>query len=167
MERTSVDLELGPKFCRHVQLLLRRAALAQKCWLTSMAAAGAAEPSWLDSLIPSDASAGRYVYLVSFSRLLPETLVGAQGGLRSLDELTRAEAAEFVREAFDNPAVNETDGGRPRVRDTPLVRKVVPAAGEPPAVADDVTTDDADTVGDLPQLLDRSPTTCHPCSAGS
>ena len=102
-----------------------------KCWLTSMAAAGAAEPSWLDSLIPSEASAGRYVYLVSFSRLLPEMLVGAQGGLRSLDELTRAEVAEFVREAFDNPAVNETGGGKPRVRETPLVRKVMPAAGEP------------------------------------
>jgi len=96
--------------------------------LTNMAASSVEDRSWVEALNPSAPNARLKVYIVSFSRLLPETLVGAQGGLRSLDELTRAQVAEFVRESFENPAANETAGGRPRAREEPLVRKVVVAA---------------------------------------
>ena len=89
-----------------------------------MAAAGAVQQSWLDAVAASDVTVRNRVYLLSFSRLLPETLVGAQGGLRSLNTLTRRQLADFIREAFENPAESDR-GGRPRAREGPLVRKVV------------------------------------------
>ena len=85
----------------------------------------AEHPSWLEQATPADVDARLKVYLISFSRLLPETLVGAQGGLRSLDTLTRRQLAEFVKDAFESPAGSESGAGRPRERDGPLLRKVV------------------------------------------
>ena len=53
-----------------------------------------------------DEAAKRTVYLLTLSRLLPETLQAAEGALRSLEELTRQELtrqelAEAVKDSFE------------------------------------------------------------------
>ena len=90
-----------------------------------MAAVEAATPPpWLQALGKEVTDARCCVYLLSFSRLLPATLADAAGQLRSLDELTKAELADFVRDAFENPQYASA-AVRPRTRETPLVRKIV------------------------------------------
>ena len=92
-----------------------------------MAAAAAAAPpgdAWAQELQPLDVNARGHVYLLTLSRLLPQTLVGAQGGLRDLASVTKQQLAEIVVDAFNNPE-RGTRGGRPRERETNLVRKVV------------------------------------------
>ena len=84
-------------------------------------------PPWLETLGKEVANARCRVYLLSFSRLLPETLAAASGDLRSLDDLTRKELADLVKDAFEKPE-NSGAGGRPRTREMPLVRKVVVVA---------------------------------------
>ena len=92
-----------------------------------MAEAAAAAPpgdDWIGQLQPPDATARGRVYLLTLSRLLPETLAGAQGGLRDLAGVTKEQLAECILDAFDNP-LRDARGGRPRDRETRVVRKVV------------------------------------------
>jgi len=81
-------------------------------------------PPWLEELGKEVTSARCQVYLLSLSRLLPETLAAAAGSLRSFDNLTKAQLAEFVRDAFENPEYASA-AVRPRGREGPLVRKIV------------------------------------------
>ena len=90
-----------------------------------MAAGGAAQPSWLEGLGTEVSGARCRVYLLSFSRLLEETLAAAGGALRSLELLTKKDLVAFVHDAFDKPECVAGRPGRPRVRETPLVRKLV------------------------------------------
>lgn len=92
--------------------------------MAGAAAAGPPGDDWIGQLQPPDAAARGQVYLLTLSRLLPETLAGAQGGLRDLAGVTKEQLAECVADAFNNP---ERDGraGRPVERQTPIVRKVV------------------------------------------
>ena len=80
-------------------------------------------PPWLEHLGEEVPGARCQVYLLSFSRLLPDTLASSNGQLRSLDGLTKDELVDFVRDAFENP--ENAVAGRPRQREGPLVRKVV------------------------------------------
>jgi hypothetical protein len=84
-----------------------------------------AAQEWLKTLGNEVADAKCKVYLLTFSRLLEETLAGANNTLRHLDTLTRAELCECVRDAFEKPAPHTSGGGRPRGEDTPLVSKLV------------------------------------------
>ena len=79
---------------------------------------------WLESLGTEVTNARCQVYLLTFSRLLPETLQAAPGELRSLERLTRKQLVKFVRDAFETPEASAA-GGRPVQREGPLVRKVV------------------------------------------
>ena len=87
--------------------------------------AAAAEQEWLATVGEEVANHTCKVYLLSFSRLLPETLQAAAGELRSLEDLTKEQLCVFVRNAFESPAQNGGLGGRPRTDDTPLVQKLV------------------------------------------
>jgi len=80
---------------------------------------------WLETLGKEVANARCKVYLLTFSRLLEETLATTSETLRHLDELTRAELCECVRDAFENPAQHTFGGGRPRGEDSRLVCKLV------------------------------------------
>jgi hypothetical protein len=84
---------------------------------------------WFEGLGKEVTTARCQVYLLTFSRLLPETIEAATAGLRDLTNLTRQELAEFVRESFENPEGSAL-GGRPILRTEPLVRKVVVVAEE-------------------------------------
>ena len=86
-------------------------------------AAPAATADWLQELGEEVADARPRVYLVTFSRLLPETMA-AGGGLRDLAQLSRSDVLEAVRDSFEQP-VPTAAGGRPRQRQGPLVRKLV------------------------------------------
>ena len=75
-----------------------------KCWIASMAAVTPpSEAEWLESLGTEVTNARCKVYLLTFSRLLPETLQAMSGELRSLERLTRKQLVKFVRDAFENP----------------------------------------------------------------
>ena len=83
------------------------------------------EQEWLATVGEELPNHACKVYLLSFSRVLPETLQASAGELRSLEGLTRDQLCEFVRDSFANPAQNGALGGRPREEDTPLVLKLV------------------------------------------
>ena len=53
--------------------------------------APAPDEGWLLDIGKVDEAAKRTVYLLTLSRLLPETLQAAEGALRSSEELTRQE----------------------------------------------------------------------------
>ena len=92
--------------------------------MAEAAADGPPGDGWAQELQPLDGNARGMVYLLTLSRLLPQTLVGAQGGLRDLAGVTKQQLAEMVVDAFNNPE-RTARGGRPRERETSLVRKVV------------------------------------------
>jgi hypothetical protein len=79
----------------------------------------------LEDLGAEQVDATQMIYLVTSSRVLPG--VAAAGGYRDLATVTRAEFAEMIRDAFDNPVVLGSSGGRPRTTDSPMVLVVVVA----------------------------------------
>lgn len=66
----------------------------------------------VDGLGKEDAAARRTVYLVTVSRILPETLEATD--LRPIADVTREELAACIRDAFDNPERHVSGAGRPR-----------------------------------------------------
>ena len=66
--------------------------------------------------------AKRAVYMITISRVLPETLQAT--GLRDVTKMSRGEVQECVRDAFDNPMTTPS-GGAPRTRDAGIVDKIV------------------------------------------
>ena len=106
--------------------LKKRPAAAMKRPASAIApsAASALHPScsdvgadWLASLEPGDqedqAAHARTVYLVTFSRLLHDTL-DSSTHLRNPDSLSREEVKAAVIDALENPDANHVRGGRPR-----------------------------------------------------
>jgi hypothetical protein len=75
----------------------------------------------LAGLGEEDTAAKQLVYLVTISRVLPETLAATD--LVDVSGFSRATIAEYVRHAFNEPAVTSA-GGRPRTRDG-IVKKTV------------------------------------------
>ena len=85
-----------------------------------MAAPQEQAQEWLQSLGSEVADARGKVYLVTFARLLR---AGNDGQLRSIDGVSKEDIAGYVRDAVENPEV--LSAGKPRVREGPLVQKVV------------------------------------------
>ncbi len=78
----------------------------------------------LQELGEQDASKKVLVHLLTFSRLLPDTLEG--GDLRNVSGLSRQEVAECVWKAFDNPVpAGAGRRGRPCTRTEGLLSKLV------------------------------------------
>lgn len=72
---------------------------------------------------PEIASAKQYVYLVTFSRILPET--GLLGIARDVRECTRLDIAACLLDVLNNPDAAAASGGRPRRSSDSVVKKLV------------------------------------------
>ena len=64
-------------------------------------------------------------YLITFSRILDETLIAAGGQLQDAGALARQQIATTVRNAFSNPVPPPGGGGRPRNQPGNIVKKLV------------------------------------------
>ena len=101
------------------------AALPAHAPAAAALAPGGAEPQGevaqvlLDDLGPEKPDSKQMVYLVTISRVLPEVLVAER--LRDVTRLSRAEVADFIRDALDNP-IAQPRGGRPMRREGTSLR---------------------------------------------
>jgi len=84
-----------------------------------------ARQQFLDKLGSETQDAHKFFYLITFSRILPETLAAAAGNLRDAASLTRQQIAAAVKNAFNNPLPPVGGGGRPRGRMQNVVKKLV------------------------------------------
>ena len=71
-----------------------------------------------------DDKARKFFYLITFSRILPETLAVAGGALRDVATLQRKEIGRLVLNAFNEPLPPMGGGGRPRRDSKGVVRKI-------------------------------------------
>ena len=95
-----------------------------------MAAVAPAGPSTqsqqlLDKLGQEKAGVRKHFYLVTFSRVLPETLTAAAGDLRDIGGMSRKAISTAVRLAFNDPLPPTGGGGRPREEPGNIVRKLI------------------------------------------
>ena len=92
-----------------------------------MAVAGAnlANEPWLGKLGEEKQGTSKEFYLITFSRILADTLGAAAGALRDVANLTRAQISTMVRNAFNDPLRVHARGGRPRQQNGNIVRKIV------------------------------------------
>ena len=65
----------------------------------------------LDKLGQEQAGVRKHFYLLTFSRVLPETLTAAAGNLRDIGGISRADIATAVRLAFNDPLPPPGGGG--------------------------------------------------------
>ena len=88
-------------------------------------APNASEQVFRDKLGPETAGAHKFFYLITFSRILADTLAAAAGNLRDAAGLTRQQIAVAVRNAFNNPLPPVGGGGRPRADSQNIVKRLV------------------------------------------
>lgn len=81
--------------------------------------------SFLEKLGSEVGGAHKFCYLVTFSRILPDTLVAAAGGLRDAATMSRKQIGDAVRNAFNNPLAPIGGGGRPRAQGANIMKKLV------------------------------------------
>lgn len=67
----------------------------------------------------------KFFYLVTLSRILPETLNAAGGALLDVANFSRKQIAIAVRKAFNEPLPPQGGGGRPRSSTENIVKKLV------------------------------------------
>ena len=90
-----------------------------------MAASQISSEDWLGQLGAEEAGAKKWVYLITFSCLLAETIAAATGELRDLATITRKEICMAVLDAFEKPLLDPAAGGRPRQHTASIVRQIV------------------------------------------
>ena len=78
---------------------------------------------WRSKLGSEQEGRGKTFYLVTLSHLLGET--AAVGELKDLGNVTRKQVADAVKLAFNDPLPPRGGGGRPRVAQGGIVRKLV------------------------------------------
>ena len=88
-------------------------------------APNAAQQAFLGKLGTERENIKKLFYLITFSRILLETLAAAGGGLRDAASLTRQQIAAAVRNAFNNPIAPPGGGGRPRAQTGNVAKKLM------------------------------------------
>ena len=88
-------------------------------------ALNAAQQAFLGKLGTERENIKKLFYLITFSRILLETLAAAGGGLRDAASLTRQQIAAAVRNAFNNPIAPAGGGGRPRAQTGNIMKKLM------------------------------------------
>ena len=91
-----------------------------------MAAQGVVDgvQAWLAALGIEMQDARNFVYIVTLSRALPDTVANSPG-LRDASVLSRPQAAEFVRESLNNPIRMAGAQGRGRKVDGEVIDTMV------------------------------------------